>query len=316
MQVWHHPLEEAPVMGPMVVTLGIFDGIHAGHKAILELAATEAKRRGIPAAVVTFDPHPSVVVAPQHKPKLLMTLAQRLAAFEQAGVDLAWVIPFSRDFSELSPEAFLAGLHRSLAPVELHVGTAFRFGHGRRGNLEVLKAWGSEVACEIHGHAHRAPDGGPLSSTRIREALVRGAPEEVETLLGHPYVVSGIVVEGDRRGRHLGFPTANLAWDQEQLPANGVYVTEVRGSHVQGARPGVTNVGEKPTFEGLKLTVETFLPDFEADLYGAHLELGFLHRLRPERRFGSIDALRAQIAEDVIQGLAWWEDHPRKPRHG
>jgi riboflavin kinase/FMN adenylyltransferase len=200
--------------------------------------------------------------------------------------------------------------------VELHVGTGFHFGHERKGDLEVLKAWGPTVGCAIHGHAMKAPDSGPLSSTRVREALDRGAPEEVEALLGHPYVLSGIVVEGDRRGRHLGFPTANLAWDQEQLPANGVYITEVRGSHIHDVKLGVTNVGEKPTFEGLKLTVETFIADFEGDLYGAHLELGFLHRLRAERRFSGIDALRAQIAEDVIQAKAWWEDHPRKHRHG
>ena len=316
MQVWHHTLEAAPVFGPVVVTLGIFDGVHAGHRIILREAEASATSRGLPSAVVTFDPHPSVVVAPQHKPKFLMTLAQRLAAFEMTGMDLAWVIPFSRAFSELSPRDFLDGLHRALAPVELHVGTGFHFGHERKGDLEVLKRWGQRVGCEIHAHALKAPDGGPLSSTRIREALEQGVPEEVEVLLGHPYVVSGIVVEGDRRGRHLGFPTANLAWDQEQLPANGVYVTEVHGSHVHGTRLGVTNVGEKPTFEGLKLTVETFLPEFEADLYGAHLELGFLHRLRPERRFSSIDALRAQIAEDVIQAQAWWEDHSRKRMHG
>ena len=316
MQVWHHPLEAAPVFGATVVTLGIFDGVHAGHRAILEEAGRSAKARGIPAAVVTFDPHPSVVLAPQHKPKLLMTLPQRLAAFEKTGMDLAWVIPFSRALSELSPAEFLAGLHRALAPVELHVGKAFHFGHERKGDLEVLKAWGSGVGCEIHGHALKATDGGSLSSTRVRQALDRGAAEEVEALLGHPYVVSGIVVEGDRRGRHLGFPTANLAWDQEQLPANGVYVTEVWGSHIQGVRLGVTNVGEKPTFEGSKLTVETFIPDFEADLYGAHLELGFLHRLRAERRFDSIDALRAQIAEDVLLGQAWWVEHPRKRQQG
>jgi riboflavin kinase / FMN adenylyltransferase len=315
MQVWHHPLEAAPKFGPTVVTLGIFDGVHAGHKAILELACDHAKHRGLPAAVVTFDPHPSVVVAPQHKPKFLMTLAQRLAVFEKTGMDLAWVIPFSRAFSELSPEEFLAGLQRVLEPVELHVGTGFHFGHQRKGNLDVLKAWGSAVGCEVRGHALKAADGGILSSTRIREALERGAAEEVETLLGHPFVLSGIVVEGDRRGRHMGFPTANLAWEQEQLPANGVYITEVRGSHLQQARLGVTNVGEKPTFEGLKLTVETFIPGFEADLYGAHLEVGFLHRLRTERRFSSMDGLRAQIAEDVIQAQAWWEDHPRKHGH-
>ena len=315
MQVWHHTLETAPSFGPSVVTLGIFDGVHVGHKAILDEAHRRARDRGVPSVVVTFDPHPSVVVAPQHKPRFLMTLSQRLAAFERAGMDLAWVIPFSRPFSELSPIKFLAGLHRALAPMELHVGTAFRFGKGRKGDLEALKAWGTSVGCEIHGHALKAADGGPLSSTRIREALDRGASEEVEALLGHPYVLSGIVVEGDRRGRHLGFPTANLAWDQEQLPANGVYVTAVQGSHVQGPRVGVTNVGDKPTFDGLKLTVETFIPDFEGDLYGAHLELGFLHRLRPEQRFASIDALRAQIAEDVLQGKAWWKDWAGKLKH-
>ena len=316
MQVWHYTLEAAPIFGSTVVTLGIFDGVHAGHKAILEMAGASAKALGIPAVVVTFDPHPSVLLAPQHKPKLLMTLAQRLTTFERTGMDLAWVIPFSRSLSELSPAEFLSGLHHALAPVELHVGNAFHFGHERKGDLGVLQAWGASVGCEIHGYALKAVDGGPLSSTRVREALDRGAVEEVEALLGHPYVVSGIVVEGDRRGRHLGFPTANLAWDQEQLPANGVYVTEVRGSHIQGGRMGLTNVGEKPTFEGSKLTVETFIPDFEADLYGVHLELGFLHRLRAERRFASIDALRAQIAEDVLQGQVWWEQHPGKREPG
>lgn len=311
MQVWHHTLEAAPAFGSSIVTLGIFDGVHVGHKAILELAQVHAKARHLPSAVVTFDPHPSVVVAPQFRPRFLMTLEQRLAAFEAAGMDLAWIIPFSRSFSELSPEAFLQGLHRVLAPVELHVGTAFHFGHERKGDLDVLKAWGSTSGCTVHGHALKAPDGGPLSSTRIREALEQGAAEDAEALLGHPYVLSGIVVEGERRGRHLGFPTANLAWEQEQLPAKGVYVTQVQGSHVPRARLGVTNVGDKPTFEGMRLTVETFLPGFEGDLYGAHLQVGFLHRLREERRFSSVDALRAQIAEDVILAGAWWEDHPR-----
>lgn len=312
MQVWRHTLGTAPVIGPSVVTLGIFDGVHAGHKAILGLACADARVLGIPAVVVTFDPHPSVVVAPEYRPKLLMTLAQRLAAFEQAGMDVAWVIPFSRELSELAPTAFLAELQRALLPRELHVGKGFHFGHERQGNLEVLQGWGLGAGCKIQGHAWKAVDGGRLSSTRIREALDQGIAEEVEALLGHPYVLSGIVVEGDRRGRHLGFPTANLAWDQEQLPASGVYVTEVRGSHFQSARMGLTNVGAKPTFEGLKLTVETFLPGFEGDLYGAHLEVGFLHRLRAERRFADINALRTQIAEDVGAGQAWWEAHTRE----
>jgi len=305
MRVWRHTLEQAPREGACILTLGNFDGVHAGHRTVLELAALRARALGLPAVVVTFDPHPAMIVAPERRPKLLMTLAQRLAAFASAGMDLAWVIPFSRTFSELSPEAFLEGLKQVLSPVELHVGQAFRFGKDRAGDLETLTAWGQDAGCEIHGHALRAPDGGYLSSTRIRKALEAGEVEAAAALLGHPYTLTGVVVEGARRGRHLGFPTANLAWEQEQLPANGVYVTEVRGAHLAECMRGLTNVGMKPTFQGFELTVETHLPGFAGDLYGCHLEVGFLHRLRGEQKFGDLEALRLQIGEDVARGLAW-----------
>ena len=305
MQVWRHTLESAPVTGACILTLGTFDGVHAGHREILELAAARARALGLPAVVVTFDPHPTVVVAPERRPKLLMTLPQRLASFEAAGMNLAWVIPFSRTFSEMSPEAFLHGLHRALQPQELHVGRAFHFGKDRAGDLDTLTAWGRDNDCQIRGHALRAKDGGHLSSSRIRAALDNGDAEEASALLGHPYALTGIVVEGDRRGRHLGFPTANLAWEQEQLPAHGVYVTEVVGPHLAGPTPGLTNVGAKPTFAGSAVTVETFLPGFEGDLYGAQLQVRFLHRLRGERTFANLDELRAQIAQDVADGLAW-----------
>ncbi|HTL98173.1 MAG TPA: riboflavin biosynthesis protein RibF, partial [Holophagaceae bacterium] len=307
MEIWHHSLEAAPQAGASVVTLGNFDGVHAGHRELLAEAAASAKAKGLRSAVVTFDPHPAIVVAPERKPKMLMTLDQRLAAFRDCGVDLAWIIPFSRAFSELAPEAFLDGLARALSPVELHVGRAFRFGRDRTGDLALLRAWGFGHGCGVQGHALRAPDGGLLSSTRVREALEAGEAGEAARLLGHPFSLTGIVVEGDRRGRHLGFPTANLAWDQEQLPANGVYVVEVRSGHFEGPRLGLTNVGEKPTFEGRRLTVETHLPGFEGDLYGARLELRFLHRVRGERKFGGPDELRAQIAKDVAEGEAWWQ---------
>lgn len=313
MEVWRHTLEKAPFAGPSILTLGNFDGVHGGHRIILELAAARARARGIPAAVVTFDPHPAVLVAPERKPKLLMTLPQRLEAFAKAGMDLAWIIPFSRAFSELSPEAFLQGIQAALAPVELHVGRAFRFGRDRVGDLALLETWGLGMGCEIQAHALRAADGGPLSSTRIRAALNAGAVDEAATLLGHPYALTGFVVEGERRGRHLGFPTANLAWEQEQLPAHGVYVTEVAGAHLSGARRGLTNVGEKPTFNGLTPTVETFLPGFTGDLYGAHLEVRFLHRLRGERKFADLEALQAQIGKDVAAGLAWRPERLETP---
>ena len=310
MEVWHHPLASAPQDGPTVVTLGNFDGVHAGHKGVLQEAARRAQARGVRAAVVTFDPHPLVVVGPERKPKLLMTLPQRLAAFEACGMDLAWVIPFSRTFSELAPEAFLGPFGLALRPLELHVGTAFCFGRDRGGDLATLEAWGHTHGCEVFGHALKAPDGGHLSSTRIRAALEQGEVDTAHQLLGHPFELTGPVVEGDRRGRHLGFPTANLSWEQEQLPGAGVYVTEVRSSHWEGPRLGLTNVGEKPTFDGRRLTVETHLPDFEGDLYGSRLRVGFRHRLRGERRFDSVDTLRAQINADVAEGRAWWEENP------
>jgi riboflavin kinase/FMN adenylyltransferase len=309
MDVWRYALEVAPSSGPFVVTLGTFDGVHAGHRELLRVAAGRARVLGHRAAVVTFDPHPAVVVAPQRRPKLLMTLEQRLAAFEAEGMDLAWVIPFSRIFSELEPEAFLDRLRQILAPVEVHVGRAFCFGRDRSGTVGTLEAWGAAHGCQIHTLALRAPDGGRLSSTRIREALDLGEVEAAAQLLGHPYTLTGVVVEGDRRGRHLGFPTANLAWEQEQLPAFGVYVTEAFLPHHGGSHPSLTNVGEKPTFEGQRLTVETHLPGFEGDLYGAHMEVRFRHRLRGEAKFASVDELRDQIAKDVAEGLAWWKGH-------
>ena len=312
MEVWRHSLDTAPRLGRCVLTLGNFDGVHVGHRTLLENASRRAEALGVPAVVVTFDPHPAVIVAPERRPRLLMTLPQRLESFAATGMHLAWIIPFSRAFSELSPGQFLEGLARVLSPVELHVGRAFRFGKDRAGALDTLEAWGqagdqSGMHCQVHGHALQAPDGGHLSSTRIRQALDAGAVEEAGALLGHPYALTGVVVEGERRGRHLGFPTANLAWEQEQLPEHGVYVTEVRGARWPGWRRGLTNVGLKPTFQGagLALTVETHLPGFHGDLYGSHLEVRFLHRLRGEQKFDGLEALKAQIALDVAAGLAW-----------
>jgi riboflavin kinase / FMN adenylyltransferase len=307
MRIWHHVLEAAPPEGPSVVTLGNFDGVHAGHQRVLELAATRARALGVMAAAVTFEPHPSVIVAPERRPLLLMTLKQKLGAFQDCGLDLAWVLPFSRAFSELSPDTFLRGLGAALRPVELHVGRGFRFGRDRAGSLESLETWGLGAGCQVVGHAFQAPDGGPLSSSRIREALARGDVDGAARMLGRPYCLTGIVVEGARRGRHLGFPTANLAWEQEALPAKGVYVTAVRSPRWEGPRPGLTNVGEKPTFGAPALSVETHLPGMDLDIYGAHLDLAFLHRLREEARFLDSDALRVRIALDVEEGLTWWE---------
>lgn len=309
MKVWRHGLEEAPLQsGPTILTLGNFDGLHTGHQELLAAAVHRGRERGLPSAVVTFDPHPAMVLAPERRPKLLTTLPQRLMAFESLGLDLAWVIPFGRAFSQQTAQSFLAALERVLEPVELHVGRAFRFGRDRLGDLLVLEGWGLEAGCRIVPHAFKADDGGWLSSTRVREALEWGDVDEAARLLGRPYALTGVVVEGERRGRHLGFPTANLQWEQEQLPAAGVFVTEVSGPRLGHPRLGLTNVGKKPTFQGQALSVETFLPDFEGDLYGARLELTFLHHIRGEERFEGPEALRERIARDVEAGEAWWKE--------
>ena len=305
MEIWRHSLDAAPPFGPCLATLGNFDGVHAGHRQLLEQIRQRAQSQGLPSVVISFDPHPTLVTVPEKRPRLLMTLPQRLEIFQQLGVDLAWMIPFGRELSEMAPEAFLKQLHTAIKPRELHVGKGFRFGQNQVGNLDTLKAWGQGVGCAICAHGLKAMDGGPLSSTRIREALDRGDVQEAALLLGQPFAVTGVVVQGEQRGRHLGFPTANLAWEQEQLPAQGVYVVKVREGASGAMHLGLTNIGHKPTFQGTRLTVETHILDFQGDLYGTRLEVMFLHRLRGEQRFESVAALRQQIAEDIAQGRAW-----------
>jgi riboflavin kinase/FMN adenylyltransferase len=218
-----------------------------------------------------------------------------------------WTIPFGRDVSFLSPGEFLEGLGKALSPSELHVGRTFRFGRDRAGDLQTLDVWGEASGCVVMGHSYTAHDGGELSSSRVRRLLLDGDVELARGLLGEPYTLSGVVVEGDRRGRRLGFPTANLAWEQELLPATGVYVTAARcRCGVAVPTLGLTNVGTKPTFGRQGLTVETHLPGLDAELYGTRLELGFLHRLRGEERFGTAELLRARIAEDLRSALDIW----------
>jgi riboflavin kinase/FMN adenylyltransferase len=285
---------------PCVLTLGNFDGVHSGHRRLIGDAVASAKEQRLPMVAVTFDPHPVKFLSPENHPGLLMTLAQKLSIFDYLGVSAVWVIPFSREFSELAPYAFLDGLRETLNPVELHVGRAFRFGRDRAGELSCLQTWGADNGCAVCVHAFKTPDGGPLSSSRIRQTLMNGDVALASELLGAPFTLTGVVVEGDRRGRQLGFPTANLAWEQELLPAPGVYVTTMRcAAHLAGSAPGLTNIGVKPTFNGRSLTVETHLPKMDVNLYGSKIELEFLARIRGEEKFEKAELLRAKITEDI-----------------
>jgi len=286
--------------GPCVLTLGNFDGVHSGHRRLIGDAVASAKEQRLPMVAVTFDPHPVKILSPGNHPGLLMTLAQKLSIFDYLGVSAVWVIPFSREFSELAPNAFLDGLRETLNPIELRVGRAFRFGRDRAGELSCLQTWGADNGCAVYAHAFKTPDGGPLSSSRIRQALMDGDVALASDLLGAPFTLTGVVVEGDRRGRQLGFPTANLAWEQELLPASGVYVTTMRcATHLAGPARSLTNIGVKPTFNGRGLTIETHLPKMDINLYGSKIELEFLARIRGEEKFEKAELLRAKIAEDI-----------------
>ena len=300
MEVIHFPDDPRPPrwVSP-VLALGNFDGLHRGHQKIIERIRRGAADRGGVGIVLTFDPHPPRIVRPDKAPPLLMTMPQKLAALERAGAFGVAVVRFTPEFSRWSPEAFVRSvLVDWLRVSEVWVGADFLFGHERAGTFSVLRTLGSQ-------YGFRAEKIDPVrykefvvSSTRIRRLLSEGRVDEAGALLGHHYEIDGVVVAGARRGRELGFPTANLSTDNELVPPTGVYATT---AELHGTRwPAITNIGVRPTFEAAgALTVETHILGLNADVYGARLSLSFIQRLRDERRFADVDALREQIAADV-----------------
>jgi riboflavin kinase / FMN adenylyltransferase len=286
---WQHP----------VLALGNFDGLHRGHVKIIERVRRVAGERGATALVMTFDPHPPRVVRPDKAPPLLMTKAQRIQALERAGVDGVAVVRFTPDLSRWDPETFVRSvLVEWLHVSEVWVGANFLFGHDRAGNFSSLRALGSRYGFRAEKIDPVRYKDFVVSSTRIRRLISEGRVDEAGALLGHPYTIEGTVVQGDQRGRQLGFPTANIATVNELIPPHGVYATTVRLDGV--IYPAITNVGVRPTFDGPDaVVIEAHLLDFDRDLYGRSLGLGFVQRVRDERRFESVDLLRAQIDADV-----------------
>ncbi len=281
-----------------VLALGNFDGVHRGHRKILDRVRISASERGATAAIVTFDPHPPRVVRPDKAPPLLMTTAQRLEAIAEAGVHSAAVVRFTTELSRWDPETFVRTvLVDWLHVAEVWVGANFLFGHDRAGNYSLLRALGAQYGFKAEKIDPVRYKDFVVSSTRIRRLVAEGRVDEAGALLGHQYYIDGTVVEGDKRGRTLGFPTANLKSDNELLPPHGVYATTVTIDGV--VRPSVTNVGVRPTVDHSGRTmVEAHLFDFSDDLYGRTVRVGFVQRMRDERVFESVDALRAQIAAD------------------
>jgi len=299
MDIIHFPDDQRPLLWSQpVLALGNFDGVHRGHRKILDRVRRVAGERGATSVVMTFDPHPPRVVRPDKAPPLLMTTTQKLEALAAAGLHGAAIVRFTPELSRWDPETFVRlVLVDWLRVSEVWVGANFLFGHDRSGNFSMLRVLGGR-------HGFRAEKIDPVrykefvvSSTRIRRLVGEGRVDEASALLGHAYSLDGVVVRGDERGRAIGFPTANLCTDNELLPPYGVYATTVTLDGIVYA--SVTNVGVRPTVDSSgRAVVESHILGLERDIYGAAIRVGFVQRLRDERRFDSIDALRAQIAAD------------------
>jgi riboflavin kinase/FMN adenylyltransferase len=290
-------------LGPTVVTVGMFDGVHRGHRALLDRVAAEAAARGLPAAAVTFDRHPLAVLRPGAEPPLLTNLDRKVELLGDAGMEVVLVLEFTRELSEVGAEAFADEvLFDCLQARAIVVGENFRFGHKAAGDPALLAELGRRREVEVVAVPLRADGDQVLSSTRVRVELAGGDVAAAASFLGRPYVVDGVVVVGDRRGGPvLGVPTANLAVPAGiALPADGVYAGQLTERPDGVPRPAAVSVGTNPQF-GTERRVEAHVLDFDGDLYGRRVSVGFLHRLRGQAVFAGVDQLIAQMHRDIDQ---------------
>jgi len=302
-----HGTDNADILRPTVLTLGVFDGLHLGHQLIMRTVVERARELRVVPTVITFDPHPRAVLHPESSPPFLQTLDQKVEGFGVLGIEQTIVVRFTREFSQIRAADFLKDIVKDrLHAQEVYLGRGFAFGHNREGNIELLKQVGNELGFlagevpEVRVRNER------VSSSKVRHLLAQGRVNLARRMLGRPYGVEGRVERGKERGHVLGFPTANLHPQNRVIPSNGVYVT---GTLVDGKwRRSVTNVGTRPTFEtDTEPSVETFVLNWSGDLYGDVVRVRFLHRLRDERKFGSLEELKGQIEKDVRRAESYFE---------
>lgn len=282
-----------------VATIGVFDGLHLGHQAIVKRVVQRAREMNGTAILLTFSPHPQKIISPADAPALLQLPAQKHRLLEEMGLDILVRFPFSRQISRFSPERFVRDVLGSHGVREIHVGSNFRFGYGRAGDFKTLEAMGGQFGFDVYSIDSVRFRGRRVSSTVVRKLLGQGRVALCRRLLNRPYQLLGTVVRGSGRGAGLGYPTANLQPASELIPASGVYVTRAT---VNGAGyVGATNVGYRPTLNepADKPVVETYLLDADCDLYGEFMTLDFWCRLREERRFANLEALKRQLGCDV-----------------
>lgn len=294
-------LEDLPELGvPLHLALGVFDGVHVGHQTVIARAVAAAAREGGLAGLLTFDPHPIRVIAPGKAPTaLLETLEHKARVVAELGLQLFVPLHFDLEFAKMEASEFIGKL--MVAPVRtIAVGEDWRFGHNRSGDVTFLEMEARRRGFKLEAVPPVMHDGERISSTRIRQAIRDGNLEAAEQMLGRPYQVTGVVLEGKKLGRSLGFPTANLATGPAQLPPDGVWAVHAVLANGQ-KRDGVANLGMRPTVHGTSRLLEVHLFDFSDDLYGQELEVRFLKHLRDEIKFSSVDALRLQIQRDAEQ---------------
>lgn len=300
MQV-HRDLQHLPDFRNAVITIGTFDGVHSGHQYILQQLHEAAEACNGETVIITFDPHPREVLAPHDRNvRLLTTLDEKIRLLEQRGIHHVVVVPFTKAFSELSAQAYVEDfLIRTFRPHTIIIGYDHRFGHNREGGLELLEAEQQKFGFQLLEIPQQVVHNLTVSSTKIRQSLQNGAIQLANELLGYPYFLHGTVVHGDKMGRQLGFPTANIRLNDERklIPAQGVYAVTVEtgGRKLKGA----LNIGTRPTFNGTELRIEVYILDFNEDIYGADIKVSFLDYIRSDKKFDSVDALVSQMKNDV-----------------
>ena len=302
-----HGTENADISRPTVVTLGVFDGLHLGHQLIMKTVVDRARTIGAVPTVLTFEPHPRAVLHPESAPPLLQTFDQKIEALGILGIEQTIIIHFDRTFSQVRAEDFLRNtIVNRLQAQEVYLGRGFAFGHNRDGNIELLR----RISGELGFLADEVPEvrlrGRRIGSTRIRELLSAGCANLARRMLGRPYGVEGAVVRGAERGAKLGFPTANIQPHNRVIPRPGVYVTAtLLGGQWRGS---VTNIGTRPTFgEQADSSIETHVIGWSGNLYGDVVRVRFLHRLRDEQKFASVDQLKSQIEYDVSRARHYFK---------
>jgi riboflavin kinase/FMN adenylyltransferase len=299
----------SPDIHPVALTIGNFDGVHLGHQALLNELRAVAQARGLQTAVVIFEPHPREFFTPQQAPARLTSLREKLEFLAGQGINRVQICRFNAGFAAMSAVEFINALHEKLFAQFVLIGDDFRFGSGRTGDFALMEKTGAQLGFAVHAVRSVKHDGVRISSTAIRAALMAGQIREAQRYLGRHYSISGRVVHGDGLGRKIGFPTANIQLKHNRPPLSGIYVVNAHAEGL-GVLQGVASLGVRPTVRhDAKPVLEVYLFEFEQQIYGKHLRVEFLQKLRDEEKYPDVETLTRHIALDVESAKKWFEQH-------